>query len=122
MVEVDARRAAIEALYIGKCDVFEWQETTDPDSKITGHSEIEVLSNQSCRLSFKTITATGQTSGPAKVTQTVKLFIAPEVMIRPGSKIVVTQNGRVTAYKDSGSPAVYSSHQEIPLEIFERWS
>ena len=54
--------------------------------------------------------------------QTTTLFISPDVVIEPGSKIVVTQNGKTVAYKQSGEPALYNTHQEIILELFERWA
>lgn len=55
-------------------------------------------------------------------TQTVKLFLKPEKIIEPGSKITVTQNGVTTDYASSGKPAVYETHQEVILELKEKWS
>ena len=53
---------------------------------------------------------------------TVVLFIAPEVEIPSGSKITVTQNGKTTDYCRSGESAVYTSHKEIALELFEDYA
>ena len=39
-----------------------------------------------------------------------------------GSKITVTQNGKTTDYCLSGESAVYTSHQEIALELFEDYA
>ena len=39
-----------------------------------------------------------------------------------GSKITVTQNGVTTDYASSGKPAVYETHQEVILELKEKWS
>ena len=47
---------------------------------------------------------------------------AIEVTIPPASKLVVTQNGVTRCYRQSGVPAVYQSHQEILVELSERWS
>lgn len=47
-----------------------------------------------------------------------KLFISPDVAIKAGSKIIVTQHGRTTEYSNSGVPAVYPTHQEIMLTLF----
>ena len=58
----------------------------------------------------------------AKQTQGTKLFIAPEIKVKPGSKIVVEQNGVTTEYSASGVPAVYPSHVEIKLELFRGWA
>ena len=51
-----------------------------------------------------------------------KLFISPEVEIKPGSKIVVTQNGVTTEFSNSGKPAIYTNHQEIMLKLFEDYA
>ena len=63
-----------------------------------------------------------KTDTAAKLTQGTKLFIAPEIKIKPGSKIIVEQNGTTTEYSASGVPAVYLSHAEIMLELFEGWA
>ena len=54
--------------------------------------------------------------------QSVTLYIDPSVDIPEGSKITVTQNGVTRDYERSGRPAVYSCHQEIPLELFKGWA
>jgi hypothetical protein len=119
---VAGARKAIESLYAGKCTVYEYQSVKDPVTKITEKQEVPVLTDQPCRLSYKTITGTTQDDGAATVTQEVKLFIAPEIVIKPGSKITVTQNGVSADYQSSGKPAVYSNHQEIIVELFKNWS
>lgn len=58
----------------------------------------------------------------ATTSQAVKLFIAPEIAVPEGSRIDVTQNGITTSYRQSGTPAVYSSHQEITLELYKRYA
>ena len=114
-------RKAIEKMYIGTCDVIEHMAVTDPVTKKTGFSEAPVLLAQPCRLSYKAspITSDGNT---AAVTQEIKLFISPDVEIKPGSKIEVTQNGRKTAFTNASMPAVYDTHQEISLKLFDRWA
>lgn len=119
---VTAERLAIESLYKGRCAVYEYQSVKDPVTKITTKQEVLVLTDQPCRLSFKTITSTSPTDGAAVVTQIVKLFIAPEIAIKPGSKITVIQNGITTDYQSSGKPATYTNHQEIVLELFQGWA
>lgn len=117
-------KKAIESTYIGTCDVVEYVHMPNMTTKISEKSEKTVLSNQPCRLSFDVNnnrvlkpTLTGETA--SEVRQNVKLFISPEVEIKPGSKIIVTQNGVTTAYKKSGQPSVYSTHQEIMLELYD---
>lgn len=52
----------------------------------------------------------------------LRLFLAPEIKVAPGSKITITQNGVVGEYKNSGVPAMYDTHQEIMLELFKGWA
>ncbi|MCM1136761.1 MAG: hypothetical protein NC400_14450 [Clostridium sp.] len=117
-----AARKAIESGYTGVCTVIERRNVRDENSKITYQADVAVLENRPCKLSFEKTAATGQTDTAAAVAQGVKLFIAPEVEIKPGSKIVVEQNGRRGEYAASGQPAVYASHQEIVLEMFAGWA
>ncbi len=51
------------------------------------------------------------------ISQTIKLFINPDVVIAPGSKITVTQSGETEVFKASGKPAKYDTHQEVILEL-----
>lgn len=116
-----AHRMAVEALYEGMCTVTEYQAYAKPN-KATAYHEVDVLTGQPCRLSFSTIPAAEPTESGTTLQQTVKLFIAPEINIKPGSKIVVTQNGVTADYCQSGEPAVYTSHQEITLELWKGWA
>ena len=120
--EMVKTRRVIEALYEGTCTITEHQKFQKPNKSV-GFREEVVLEKQPCRLSFSTINQSNQTeTGASSVSQTVKLFIAPEIQVKPGSKITVTQNGVTTDYKNSGEPAYYSTHQEIILELFKGWA
>ena len=114
-------RKALESMYSGVCNIIERQKVTDPVTKRTAFSEVTVLLSQPCRLSYKSapITRDGEA---ASVTQEITLFISPDVEIKSGSKIEVTQRGRTTAFSNSGEPKVYDSHQEISLTKWEKWS
>ena len=59
---------------------------------------------------------------PRIASQSVVLYIDPSVDIPEGSKITVTQNGMTRDYERSGKSAVYSCHQEVPLELFKEWA
>lgn len=121
----NARRAvrkAIESQYAGVCTVIEYGKIRDEVTKITRQGEMTALEKQPCKLSFEKTLAAVQTETAAAVGQGVKLFIAPEVEVKPGSKIIVEQNGRRGEYLASGQPAVYPSHQEIMLELFRGWA
>ncbi|MFC4355311.1 hypothetical protein ACFO0S_09655 [Chryseomicrobium palamuruense] len=114
-------RATLERTYDGVCTVIEYQSYKKPN-KSTGQSEVPVLNNQPCRLSFTTVKNNEQMGNSAKVQQVVKLFISPDVRIKPGSKITVTQSGVTNEYQSSGEPAMYDTHQEIVLELFKGWA
>ena len=110
-----AARKAIESTYTGFCTIVERRDVKDEKTKITRKSEISVIENQPCKLSFESIKAVVQTETAAAVAQSTKLFIAPEIKVNSGSKIVVEQNGVKTAYAASGEPAVYFSQIEYML-------
>lgn len=120
-IELVKARKAVESLYFGRCTITEHQKVKR-ENKSTGFEDVVVLENQPCRLSIQNINSTSTTeSGASALTQSIKLFISPDVKVKPGSKITVTQNGVTTDYKNSGEPAFYSTHQEIILDLFKEW-
>lgn len=100
--------------------VTEHQKVIKPN-RTTGFGDVDVLTDVPCRLSVSSSPPVSD-GDVAKATQTVKLFYAPEIIIKEGSKITVTQNGVTTAYKQSGVPAVYQTHTETVLELFKGWA
>lgn len=118
-----AARKAIESTYTGVCTIIERRDVRDEKTKITRkNEEVPVVENQPCKLSFEKLNAVVQTDTAARQTQGTKLFIAPEIKVKPGSKIVVEQNGVKIEYSASGEAAVYLSHAEIILELFKGWA
>ena len=114
-------RKALESLYDGRCTVTEHQKVKNPN-KSTGFADVVVLQDEPCRLSYNTTTNANQTETATSVTQVTKIFISPEIIIKPGSKLTVTQNGVTTDYELSGKPAIYSTHQEIIVVLFKGWA
>ena len=110
-----AARKAIEATYSGTLMVTEMQKVKDERSKLTKNVEVVVLENQPCKLSFEKLQAAIQSDSAAAITQGAKLFVSPDVSIKPGSKLTVTQDEITTDYIRSGVPAVYPTHQEIVM-------
>ena len=120
---IEAYRKTIEKLYDDTCNIYESGYIKDQETGITKPADdILVVTNQQCRISFKNLGSAFQTEGPAKLSQEIKLFIAPELIIKEGSKIVITRNGRTTEYKNSGTPAIYSTHQEIILTLVKEYA
>ncbi|MCD8209167.1 MAG: hypothetical protein LUD72_14610 [Bacteroidales bacterium] len=118
-----AARKAHEALYYkGLCTVVEYGDVVDEDTKLSHQEETVVLEDQPCNLSFENQYATDQTDTGDAQTQSLKLFIAPEITINAGSKLIITQCGETHEYSCSGVPAVYPDHQEIMLKLFEGWA
>ena len=116
-----AARKAQEATYEGLCTIYEYRDVTDEKTKLSSEEEVAVIEDQPCKLSFEKLNAVVQTETAAVQAQGVKLFLAPEIVISSNSKIVVTQNGVTNEYTASGKPAIYSTHQEITLELFRGW-
>lgn len=112
-------RSAAERLYGGLCDVFEYKDIKV--GNITKKSEIKVFDGIPCRLSYSNDSKTTDGVPADTAGQTIKMFLSPDIEIKAGSKLVVTQNGKTVDYKNSGEPMVYQTHQEITLEIFKVW-
>ncbi|MFL8266613.1 hypothetical protein Q3326_11430, partial [Clostridioides difficile] len=85
---MDKTRKAIEMLYRDKCTIVEYQPIKDPVTKRTNNKEVIVLENQPCKLSYKNITSTTDEK-VAKLVQTIKLFISPNINIKAGSKLII---------------------------------
>ena len=114
-------RKAVESLYDGVCTITEYQKIRN-ENKSTGLCEVVVLENQPCRMAYKTVNSTNQTDTMGLVTQAIVVYISPDVSVKPGSKLTITQNGVTTEYVHSGKSAMYSTHQEVSLELFKGWS
>lgn len=111
-------RKAVESQYKGVCTIYEHAEIEDPDTgeTIPSPGPVPVHENVPCKLSKKTIAA----ADGGEVANTIKyepvLFISPDIEVKSGSKIVVTQHGVTREYVKSGEPFVYETHQEIMLQ------
>ena len=110
-------------LWKGKCTIYEFVDTTDPDTHQTIQTLKAVVTDEPCRLSFSQVmsqsTTTQIVQGAAEQVQIIKLFLRPDITINAGSVIEVTQNGVATKYKRSNVPAIYTQHQEVTLELYE---
>lgn len=109
----------LAVLWTGKCTIYEFEDAIDPNTFQTIQKEVAVLVEEPCRLSYNHEQATNIQSGAAVVSQSITLFIRPDLVIKPGSVIEITQNGVTEKYKGSGKPAIYSHHQEIVLQLYE---
>ena len=106
-------------LWKGKATISEYQAVTDPETYQTKHELVPVVIDEPCRVSYRQEPTTNIATGAAQLTQIIMLFIRPDIDIKAGSVITVTQQGRTLKYKRSSKPAIYSNHQEVVLELYE---
>lgn len=111
-------REVIERTYTDTCTVYEKTKYIK-SNKTTSFKETVKYEALPCRLSFQSKSAAIITNTVSDISQSVRLFVSPEAVINPGSKITVTHDGRTTVYCMSGFPCVYSTHQEITLELWK---
>lgn len=109
----------LSALWIGKCTIYEYQPVTDSETYQTVHNLVAVFENEPCRLSYQKEQSTDISNGAAIISQSITLFIRPDITVKEGSVIEITQHGVTTKYKGSGKPTIYTNHQEIVLELYE---
>lgn len=111
-------RKAQESLYTDTCNVYESSSVKNSVTGITTPSDdVLIIENQPCRLSISSSPAATKSDDSNNTVQVIKIFLAPELSIKAGSKILVTRQGVTQKYKRSGIPALYKSHQEIILEL-----
>lgn len=109
-------------MWIGRCTIWEYQDVTDPVTHQTTQREVVVVENEPCRLSFGSESVTNPTTGVPEVSQFTVLFIRPDLHIKAGSVISVTQNNRTNKYRRSSEPAIYSNHQEVRITLYEDYA
>lgn len=98
---------------------------TDPFTKLTDFMEIPVIHEEPCKLSFQTLAVNDEGDAAAKLTQSVKLFLSPDLEIPAGCKIVVKRFGAVPrefVYARSGEPGAFTNHQEVPLTAWKEYA
>lgn len=111
----------LAVLFEDKCNIYEYVKEKQANGS-TAHKEKLVQSDIPCKISFKSVSQVSENSQNAQQVQAVTLFIPPDMHIKAGSKLEISKNGVVTAYKNSGVPALYSTHNEIALELFRGWT
>ena len=119
MVNISAARSALETLYFDTATIIEYREVFNPEDGSTGVEEVVLCENQPCKISHEDIKYNYDRDASDGVMLASKLFIRPELIIKSGSKIIVTRNGVSTTYKNSSEPARYMNHQEIKMELWK---
>lgn len=111
-------RKAVESQYKGVCTIYEHAEIEDPDTgeTIVSPEPVPVQENIPCKLSKKTIAPANESEIANNIKYEPVLFISPDIEVKAGSIIEVTQNGVTRKFIRSGEPFVYETHQEIALQ------
>ena len=109
----------LSILWVGKCTISEYKEVTDTETFQTKHELVPLVVDEPCRLSHNRESTVDVNSGAPYVAQSIVLFIRPDLPIKEGSVIEVTQNNVTNKYKRASKPAVYTNHQEVALELYE---
>lgn len=117
-----AAKQALGLLYEDTCTIYTNTPVLDADTGITEYQETALHENVPCRISFGSAAATAADEAAPEVQQSITLFLAPEVDVPAGCKISITREGATTDYCRSGVPSIYKTHQEIKLELFERYA
>ena len=109
----------LSRLWIGRATISEYREVTDPITWQTRHDLVPVVVDEPCRLSHRSENTVGVSGGAPYVAQTIILFIRPDLVIKEGSVIEITQHGVTNKYKRASKPAIYTNHQEVALDLYE---
>ena len=117
-MDLSVARKHIEKLYVDTCNIYEYQKVRDPDDGSTNVEEVLVHENVPCKISHRNTGHAEDGVGDSLFLIT-ELIINPDIVVKSGSRIVVTRTGVSTSYKNSGEPARYLNHQQIKLELEE---
>lgn len=117
-----AYQKAVRSLWNGRATVTVREGVFNPANGRTEPVERVLAEDIPCRVSHRTIKSTETSEAANTVAQSVTLYIDPSVDIPEGSKVTVAQNGVTRDYERSGTPAVYTTHREVPLELFRGWA
>lgn len=113
---VELYRKKIEEFYTHKCTITEVKAIKDPIKKTTVMQDVEIYKEIPCRVSFN-LQKVDEKELVNSSESIVKLFIAPEVLIKEGSKVTAVVNGVVTQYECSTTPFLYPTHNEYLLKF-----
>lgn len=121
MVDLSFYKNALESLmYRGTCKIEVREAVKNEDTKKTEANVVTVYEDIPCLLSHST-DQTGSFDVP-RAGQGIELFVSPDLLIPPNSKIIVTQDGVTDVYALSGVPNRYPGHQEVHLEKWHQWA
>lgn len=121
VIQNAAYEKAMKSLWKDSCTVSIQQKTKDSATGLTSSEPVILFEDEPCLLDFDTVTS-ADGDEVARTAQTVTLLISSTVSVPAGSSVVVVRDGVTYRYKRSGLPAVYSYHQEVPLQAEGRYA
>lgn len=104
-------RAAIEATYFGVMDIYEEKDIIVRNR--TRQKTIKVQEGIKCALSKRNPTKVNMNDQYGDLDYTYEIFTYPNIKIRAGSIIRVSQESMDLELKNIGEPHIYPTHQEI---------
>lgn len=120
---MNLHRKVIELMYEDILTVTEYVKSKNAKTKLMESQEVVVLEQHPCKLSYENIVQASGSESATHIEQTIKVFMAPEIEVKEGSKLTITTKAGITKdFVQSGIPAIYPTHQEIMLKAFERWA
>lgn len=121
----------IESLYTDVCNVYEHKKMRDEKNKQTKMVRTLVHELLPCRISFGSYVRPSGDEVTSNLTLSVVLFLSPHVEIKAGSEFEVERTvlsnddsslPRIIKLKNSSSPYIYPTHQEITCSILEDYA
>lgn len=121
MIDLSFYQPVLESLlYRGKCTIQIRTSIKDKATKKTVPEVKTVYEDLPCLLSHSSDNTS--TSDVPRAEQNIELFIAPDIVVPPNSKIRVFQDGIQEDYSFSGVANRYPGHQELHLNRWEKWA
>lgn len=110
-------KKALEMLYEDICIISSYEKKIDSKTHLTSSEPVVICKDQPCKLSFENQPANSESRTADTTSQSIRLFLSPDIAVPAGCEISVTHKGVTTVYKNSGKPAIYTTHQEINLDL-----
>lgn len=107
-------REKLEAMYIAigdTCDVWSKERVFDEETASEIEKKVYVVKDQPCRISQPGL-GSSNLGIVNDLDYEMKLFISPDIPIKPGMSITVSRTGLTYT---AGDPFPYPTHQEVKL-------
>lgn len=114
-IQMVVLKRAKELLYSDVCDVIAYEKDRNEDGSVSTVEKL-IFEDIPCKLSYNSSNSAKESEVFSSVSQSIKVFMSPEYIVKEGSKINITRGQECYQFKSSGTPIVFETHQEINLE------